>query len=339
MGRTTGLVVSLLMTLVPRVVARKYQLWQRKPWNCAKQKRSPESCNNATTTLHNTADALALAACKTFTGDVVIATEYAPTVLLNGVEEVIGSVILANNSQVTTAAADSLKSVTNDVVLDTLPLLANISLPMWSSVNTLILNKIPAPNALNMQTTVQQVTNLYITDTTLETLFGLLLQSAQMDNLQITGNKYLSNCWFGVGNVTQQVTILDNSGTMALTLPNLTYAYNINISNASSVDIPLLKSVSQSLDISWNTFQNLSLPNLSYVGQEVNIANNAEMTELALDDLVNVQGGFSLVSNAQLEDLGGLSRLNYIGGNLNLDGDFVTYARFCRLHGIMMRVY
>ena len=109
----------------------------------------------------------------------MVATDVAGISALLGVEEVIGSVIVANNSALTTISSDSLRSVSNDVILDTLPLLTNISLPMWSSVNTIVLNKIPAPNVINMQTTVQKVTNLYITDTTLETLFGLLLQTSR----------------------------------------------------------------------------------------------------------------------------------------------------------------
>ncbi|KAK1078414.1 cell wall protein Ecm33, partial [Friedmanniomyces endolithicus] len=223
-------------------------------------------CNNATTTLRNIADVVAIATCTTYTVDIVVATDVAGISALLGVEEVIGSVIVANNSALTTISSDSLRSVSNDVILDTLPLLANISLPMWSSVKTIVLNKIPAPNVINMQTTVQKVTNLYITDTTLETLFGLLLQTSQMENLIITGNQFLQSCWFGVGNITQQATVTNHSAQMTLTLPNLTYAYNMEITNASAVEMPMLQSINQNLDISYSAVQNLTLPVLSYVG-------------------------------------------------------------------------
>jgi len=49
-----------------------------------------------------------------------------------GVETVIGSVIVANNSAVTTVSGPNIQTVTDDVVLDTLPLLTNITLPMVS---------------------------------------------------------------------------------------------------------------------------------------------------------------------------------------------------------------
>lgn len=202
-----------------------------------------ESCSNATTTIRDAADASSLIPCATFTGTVVIATDFPdPVIEVDGPETVIGSIYVANNSQITTIASRNLTTITEDCVLENLPLLANITLPKWTSVTTLTLSKIPTPNTLNMQTTFQQVSNLYVTNTTLEALPGLLLQSAQMDVLSITGNKYLENGWFGVGNITQQATILNNGGQMSLTMPNLTYAYNMNISNASTIDIPLLQS-------------------------------------------------------------------------------------------------
>ncbi|KAK3111692.1 cell wall protein Ecm33 [Teratosphaeriaceae sp. CCFEE 6253] len=282
---------------------------------------SRAECNNVTTTLRNAADIAAIATCATYTGNIVYATD-APAAELLGVEQVIGSVIVANNSVMTTVAADKLQSVSNSMVLDTLPLLTNITLPMWSSVNTVILNRIPPPTTLNMQTHVQKVTNLYITDTTLETLFGLLLQTSQMENLQITGNKFLQNCWFGVGNITQQATIVDNSGQMMLTLPNLTYAYNMEITNASSVEMPVLQSVNQHLDVSWNAVQKLSLPELSYVGGDFGVNNNGQLAELDLPMLVNVQGNMDVTGNNQLQELSGLSALAYVGGNLTVEGEF-----------------
>ncbi|KAK3675484.1 protoplasts-secreted [Recurvomyces mirabilis] len=265
--------------------------------------------------------------------NIVVATDVAPIAEIVGVETVMGSVIVANNSALTTVATDNLQTVTGDVVLDTLPLLSNISLPQWTSVGTIILNKIPAPNVLDVRTRVQKVTNLYITDTTLETLFGVLLQTAQMDTLHITGNKFLQDCWFGVGNITQQATIVNNSGQMSLTLPNLTYAYNMEISNASSISMPMLQSVSSNLDVSWNSFRNLSIPELSFVGGELSIVENSQLDELDMMALVNVQGGITIRDNAQLETLDGLSTLSYVGDNLTLDGDF-TNATLASLHNV-----
>lgn len=197
-----------------------------------------------------------------------------------------------------------------------------ITASQWSSVGTLILNKIPAPDVLNMQTTVQQVGNLYITDTTLETLFGLLLQTSQMENLQITGNQFLQDCWFGVGNITQQATILNNNDQMSVTLPNLTYAYNMEISNATAISMPLLESVSQSLDIRWNSMHNLSIPKLSFVGEDLSITHNAQLDDLSIPDLVDVQGDLSLSNNALLQDLDGLLALSDVGGDLTFEGGF-----------------
>ena len=102
-----------------------------------------ESCSNATTILRSPADVEAIATCTTFTGTIVMATDVAPTADLPGVETIVGSIVVANNTGVTTITGDKLATVTDQVVLDSLPLLTNITLPFWSSVGTMILRRIP----------------------------------------------------------------------------------------------------------------------------------------------------------------------------------------------------
>ena len=72
-----------------------------------------------------------------------MATDVAPIADLPGVETIIGSIIVANNTGVTTITGEKLTTVTEKVVLDNLPHLANITLPLWSSVGTMVLSRIP----------------------------------------------------------------------------------------------------------------------------------------------------------------------------------------------------
>lgn len=79
--------------------------------------------------------------------------------------------------------------------------------------------------------------------------------------------------------------------------------------------------MSQNLDISWNSVQDISLPKLSYVGSELSITNNNQLTALALEQLVNIQGNFVVSNNPLLDQVAGLGALSYVGGDLTLDGN------------------
>lgn len=233
----------------------------------------------------------------------------------------VGDFVLANNSKVTTLASSSFQRATGAFTLSHLPLLFNITLPKWYSTSTIIIDTVPMPQVVNTQTVLQNVTNLYITNTSLEGLFGLTLQSAQMSTVEIVGNQYLKDIAFGVGNITQQARVQDNGGGL-LAMPSLAYAYNLAISNASTIDLPLLESVSQDLDVRWNSIQNFSAPKLSFVGGDLNLSNNAQMTEIYVEELVNVQGGLEIVNNALLNTISGLPLLSAVGGMLQLVGSF-----------------
>lgn len=286
-----------------------------------------ESCNNATTTLSSPADISRLAACKTFTGNIVIATDSASTSWdLTGVETVIGSVIAANNSVLDTFTSASLQTVTSNFILDTLPALTNLSFPQWGSVDTLILNNISTPKVMDLAVTLQQVNNIYLTNSKMESLSEFAITTSQIQNLEITGNFLLQNCSLGVENVTQQMTIVNNSATIDVSLPNLTNACSVSISNATGIGMPLLQTVSQDLNIGWNNIQILSLPKLQDIGGELNIESNFHMSSLSMAELVDVQGNMTIMYNQNLESLQGFPALSFVGGNMTLEGDYTRFV-------------
>ena len=133
---------------------------------------------------------------------------------------------------------------------------------------------------------------------------------------------------FGAGNVTQQIRIQDNSPSLDLTLPHLTYAYNLEISDAGKISLPVLGSISNGLEISGSAISNLSIEELSFVGGNFSLSNNPNLETLSLNKLVQVQGDMNIVANRELQDLGGLSALSSVGGALRLVGSFTRYAPF-----------
>lgn len=109
-------------------------------------------------------------------------------------------------------------------------------------------------------------------------------------------------------------------------MPNLTYSYSLDISNASKIDLPMLSSVSNGLDISYSGASDLSIPQLTYVGGNLMVSNNPNLDTLEFKQLVNVQGDLDITNNGALSEITGLPYLSSVGGDLTLTGAFDAYV-------------
>ncbi|KAK1064459.1 cell wall protein Ecm33 [Friedmanniomyces endolithicus] len=237
-------------------------------------------------------------------------------------ETVQGDFIAANNSLLTTLSSSTFSVITGTVLFQNLPFLTNLTLPNWISSGTLHFDTVPEPTVHDFQQNGQQVNNLIVRNTTFAFLAGLALQGAQMDTLEIVDNPFLQIVNLQMGNISQSVTITGSSADLVVMLPNLTYAYDINISNGSQVILPRLQAVNGGMSISSIKSPNISAPTLTFVGGALNIS-DCGLSELDMNELVNVQGSLNLVNNAQLTDLSGLSSLSVVGG-LDLVGPFTN---------------
>lgn len=128
------------------------------------------------------------------------------------------------------------------------------------------------------------------------------------------------------GNITKSCKITGNGGDLTLQLPNLTYAYSLEINNASEITLPMLSSVSNGMDISYSEASELSLPELTYVGGDLVISNNRYLETLEMGELVSVQGNLEIEGNDDLAAIEGLPYLSSVGGDLTLKGGFERYV-------------
>jgi hypothetical protein len=117
---------------------------------------------------------------------------------------------------------------------------------------------------------------------------------------------------------------------LTLQLPNLTYAYSLEINNASEIDLPMLTSVSDGLSISYSKASALNIPELTYVGGDLVVSGNPYLDNFLLNELVNVQGDLEIIDNEALADLDGLPYLSSVGGDLRLMGAFDKYVLWAR---------
>lgn len=127
MHTTLAAMCAILFSLIGLSIARGSSL---DGWKGLQNTKESTECKNATTIIRDAADASSLASCKTYTGVVTVATVSAEVIELRGVEAIVGSLVVVDNSGLTTIASSSIVSVTDQVQLANLRQLTNITFPM-----------------------------------------------------------------------------------------------------------------------------------------------------------------------------------------------------------------
>ncbi|GAB7351982.1 hypothetical protein MBLNU459_g2507t1 [Dothideomycetes sp. NU459] len=291
------------------------------------------SCSAATTTIQNAGDASALASCKTFTGSIAIATGTTDNIALDGISEIQGSLIANNVTQLTQISGSSLETITETFNLNGLTILSTLNFPRLTNVDSIQWEALPALQGLSFTTGVQTASTLNIQNTQLNSLAGIDLQV--VDTVYIVNNDYLQDINMQLGNITEALTIGSNGNNVSAIFPNLIWANNMTIRNATSVSLPSLESVNGSLGFYSNEFSMLSAANLTTVGGSLSFVSNQDLTNVSMPMLKTVNGGLQVANNTEFKVVNGFPALATIGGALDFYGNFtnVTLPSITNIRG------
>lgn len=283
------------------------------------------SCGSAssTTTIQSSGDATALASCSTYSGSIAIATS-ATEITLSGIQSITGDLVANNATSMTSFSAPNLQEIQGEFHLESLTVLSTLSFPELTNVDTIFWTALPALQALAFTTGVQEVKMLEITNTELGSLDGINLEV--IDTFTVENNPYLTEINMQLGNVTTALGINANGKNLQVEFPNLMWAYNISIRDASEVLIPSLGSVNGSLGFYSDDFTSLSAPNLTNVGGSLTFASCNSLTNISMPELTTVGGAFQLANNSALETIDGFSSLKTVGGALDFYGAFTNVS-------------
>lgn len=275
---------------------------------------------SGTTTIQNSGDATALAACQTFTGDIVIQTDTSDNIALDGIERIEGSLRATNNSKITEISSNTLGSITQEFHLDQLQVLSSLKFPKLSRVQTISWNALAALQQLTFTTGVQLAATVDIENTQLNSLSGINL--AMVQRFIITNNPYLKDINLQLGNITEALRIEANAPDLDVEFPNLMWAFNVTFRNCSKISIPSLASVNGSMGFYGGNYDTLAAPNLTSVGQTLSIVSNSKLSNISMPNLTTIGGGFQLANNSALEKIDGFGALKTVGGALDFKGNF-----------------
>lgn len=261
-----------------------------------------------------------MASCSTFTGDIVIATQAADTIQLNGIQQITGSLTCDGATNLSTLSADSLSTIGKNFHLTGLTTLQTLNFARLTAVDTILWSALPELQNLTFASKVSRAANVLITNTQLNSLNGIDLQT--VDSFNINNNPYLTSIDTQLGNITKALTIEANGRRLTASFPNLEWAYNMTFRNCSDVKLPSLTAVNGSMGFYENFFTSLAAPNLTTVGQSLVFDDNAQLTNISLPMLKQISGGYQIANNSALKVIDGFQALQVVAGALDFSGNF-----------------
>ncbi|KAF2273199.1 uncharacterized protein EI97DRAFT_384044 [Westerdykella ornata] len=275
--------------------------------------------HTATSTIQNQGDATGIASCKTFSGSIAIKTDVASPINLDGVKVIDGSLEINNNSAIPQLGADSLEEITGDFILKEVPSLNSISMPKIKQVKAIRWSGLPNLRALGFGGPVEKADVVIIENTQLVNLEGLNLSS--VNYMLIANNQLIDSIDMKLEHVDESLTITANSPELKVTFPNLVWAYNMTFRNCSTVEVPSVEKLNNSLNLIGNVFDSFHAPNLTELGGALAIVSNTELTNLTFPELTKVGANLQIANNTKLSEINGFPKLKTISGALDFNGN------------------
>jgi hypothetical protein len=287
--------------------------------------QSATICSQPTATINSQADAALYSSCSTIKGNVVIGMAASGSISLDGPQQITGDFTCFNATGLTSLGSSTIGSIAGTFSLSSLTTLSNLQFSDLTSVGHINFQALPALPQFGFTSTISKATSLVISNTFLSTLDGINLKTA--DTIEINNNDYLREFSTQVSNVTTSIDINSNGNQLAVSFPNLIWAGNFTLKNASSVSIPSLHVVNGSLGFYGNLFTSIAAPNLTTVGNTLNnagglaIVANGNLVNISFPALVNVGGEAQVANNTGISDIN-FPLLSIVGGAVDFTGNY-----------------
>jgi len=289
-------------------------------------------CSGPSTTIVTQADASGIASCSTYKGDVTIDPAASGAIAIDGVQQITGDLTCLNAGLLTEISADQLGSIGGTFGLSNLTIMSTLAFSSLNTVNIIEWVGLPALQGLNFPQGISMANNVLISNTQLNTLSGIELQT--VDNMDINNNPYLNTVNVNdITNITGSLSFAANSKDLAITFDNLGQANNLTFRNVSSVSMPSLSLVNGSLGFYSDTFQSFSAPNLTQTGGALAFVDSPNLSNISMPKLLGVGGGFLIANNTNLKSINGFPKLQVIVGALDFAGEF-NNASLPALHDV-----
>ncbi|KAI0462222.1 hypothetical protein LJB42_004310 [Komagataella kurtzmanii] len=260
-----------------------------------------------------------LSDCEAVRGDIHIAGSLGSAAIAN-VKAIYGSLIVKNATSLVSLTADSLTTITEQLALSELTILDTLSFAQLTSVGSIYFVTLPALEETGFHTGVSDTESVYISDTALTNLDGIV--ATDVDVFNVNNNFNLDTVDSHLETVSSALEVSFNSDDVEVSFDNLLWANNITFRNVASVSLNNLTTVNASLGFIESGFQKLSFPGITRVGGSFSIVDNDDLEEIDFSNVESIGGGLIIANNSKLTDFSEWEDLQTVGGALVLEGSF-----------------
>lgn len=240
-------------------------------------------------------------------------------VALDGIQQIVGSLIVNNATLLSTLSGSTLNSISGTMNLTDLTVLSTLQFPELKKVGVINFITLPALQTFTFTNVINTCSSVTISDTQLSSLDGINLDT--VDTMVINNNRFLMTISTQVANITDSLDIDSNGQNLAIEFPNLIWAGNMTFRNTSSITMQSLASINNTLGIYENFFESIAAPNLTTVGGQLALVANPSLNNVTMNALTTV-GGLEIANNSELITINQFQKLKTVTGALDVTGNY-----------------
>ncbi|KAK4515006.1 3-ketoacyl-CoA thiolase with broad chain length specificity [Mucor velutinosus] len=270
------------------------------------------------------ADLDAIRTCKIFKGTIDIDHIAATQLRMEGVEQLIGDLVMNGNVDLEKFSAPELQKVEGAVKIENHTILNKMEFPKLTEAKTFSMAVVPALEVISFPAGLTKVNNMRIEDTRAPKVDGFRPET--IESFTLLSNNYMKSFDFNsVKEVTGEMLILGNNKLMTFEANQLVALKMATFLNLAQIDMPALTNVQSDLSFHDNELTVLNLDRVELIGGTMTIANNNKLTETSFKNLTRIDGALSIGNNTQLTSIDGFPKLAEIHGTVDLAGGFNKY--------------
>ncbi|CEP19907.1 hypothetical protein [Parasitella parasitica] len=270
------------------------------------------------------ADLDTIKTCKIFKGTIDIDHMTATQLKMEGVEQLIGDLLLNGNVDLEKFSAPELQKVDGNIKIENHTILNKVEFPKLTEAKTFSMAVLPALEVISFPAGLSKVHSMRIEDTRAPKVDGFRPET--LDSFTLLSNNYMKSFDFNsVKEVTGDMLVLGNNKLMTFEANQLATLKMATFLNLAQIDMPALTHVQSDLSFHENELTVLNLDKVEFIGGTMTIANNNKLTETSFKNLTRIDGALSIGNNTQLASIDGFPKLAEIHGTVDLAGGFNVY--------------
>lgn len=286
--------------------------------------------SSGTTTISASADATALASCRTYSGSVAIPTGLSvpkdsdghQVLQVDNIRTITGNLTVTNIGELSSLTFGSLQSVFG-FELGALQELVTLSFPQLTTLDALNFTALPQLQTLDFGNLgITKARSILITNTGLATLKGIE-NLKEVDLFNVNNNNALTNISLQVTSIKNSLNVEANDeyvSGLSTSFPLLETAQNMTFRNCSQISLPSLKNVTDELGFYGNTFTNFSASKLTSAGGII-FVDNTELINITFPNLEKLDAALQIANNTKLSIIDGFQKLSVVRGTLDFSGN------------------